>query len=116
MSTGIIQVWAKDVERGSSDNCTPTDRLAYRIWHNNLGEAPNNLAGVLALPEVITFDCANLGRQNVNLYVIDEEGNWDFCTTYVLVQDNRNACTSTEAMAMVSGTIMDWKQKTVENT
>jgi len=112
----MIQVWAKDVERGSSDNCTPKDKLVYRIWHTSLGEAPSDLAGVQALPEVITFDCATLGQQTVNLYAIDEAGNWDFCTTYVIVQDNMNVCENTDAtgMAIVSGTIMDWKQKMVE--
>jgi len=103
-------------ERGSSDNCTPTDKLTYRIWHESLGDAPSDLAGVQALPEVITFDCATLGQQNVNFYVIDEAGNWDFCTTYVIIQDNMGACENTDAtgMAVVSGTIMDWKQQTVE--
>jgi len=116
MSSGMIQVWATDFERGSTDNCTPSDKLAYRIWHTSLGDAPTDLAGVQALPEVLTFDCATLGQQNVNFYAIDEAGNWDFCTTYVLIQDNMNACesTGTEGMAIVSGTIRDWKDKTVE--
>ena len=117
MSTGMIQVWAKDFERGSTDNCTPADKLAYRIWHASLGDAPTDLAGVQALPEVLTFDCATLGQQTVNFYAIDEAGNWDFCTTYVIVQDNMNACENiepAESMVIVSGTIMDWNQRTVE--
>ena len=118
----MIQVWAEDIERGSSDNCTPTDRLAFRIWHENLGDVPSDLAGVQALPAVITFDCATLGEQTVNLYVIDEAGNFDFCITSVIVQDNMGACqntdnenTDTTGMAVVSGTIMDWRQQTVED-
>ena len=110
-NVGTIQIWASDIERGSSDNCTPKDRLQYRIWHEALGDAPTTDEGVAALPEVITLNCTYLGNQTVNLYVIDEEGNWDYCSTYVNVQDNTGACENTDPqeMAVVSGTIMDWK-------
>ena len=114
MDNGNVQVWAKDVELNSSDNCTDANKLQFRIWHASLGEAPSHIAEVMTLPEVINFNCATLGIQTINLYVIDEDSNWDFCETYVDVQDNMNACTTTEAMAMVAGTIMDWKQQTVE--
>ena len=116
---GTIQIWAKDLDINSSDNCTPKDRLTFKIWHEALGDAPTDSAGVQALPEVITLNCAYLGNQSVNLYVIDEEGNWDYCNTYVNVQDNTSACEGEELpnedMALVSGTIMDWKaSNTVE--
>ena len=116
-STGMIQVWATDLERNSSDNCTPAERLDFRIWHAKLGEAPTDLEDVQVLPQQITFDCATLGTQSVNLYVIDEEGNFDFCTTFVTVQDNMGACENTadfNDMATVSGIIADWKQKAIE--
>jgi len=108
---GTIQIWAKDLDINSSDNCTPKDKLQYRIWHEALGEAPTTEEEVKALPEEITLNCAYLDNQAVNLYVIDEEGNWDFCSTYVNVQDNTGACENTESeeMAVVSGVIMDWK-------
>jgi len=108
---GTIQIWAKDLNINSSDNCTPIDRLQFRIWHEVLGDAPTDDAGVQALPEVLTLNCTYLGNQSVNLYVIDEEGNWDYCNTYVNVQDNTGACDNSEpeAMALVSGDIMDWK-------
>ena len=109
-----MQIWATDLERNSSDNCTAANQLEFRIYHASLGDAPTDLAGVQALPKVLDFNCTLLGRQTVNLYVIDEEGNWDFCTTYVDVQDNMNACNNNEPMAMVSGTIMDWNGQAVE--
>ena len=110
-NVGTIQIWAKDLDAGSTDNCT-TDKLQFRIWHESLGDAPTHIAEVVTLPENITFNCAFLGNQSVNLYVIDEANNWDFCTGYVNVQDNLGACLGGEApeeMAIVSGTIMDWK-------
>ncbi|MFK7983809.1 MAG: Ig-like domain-containing protein [Saprospiraceae bacterium] len=114
MDVGAVQIWASDFDINSSDNCTATAELAFRIWHTSLGTPPTDLAGVKALPEVIDFNCTYIGRQEVNLYVIDKEGNWDFCTTYVDVQDNMKACDNNESMALVSGTISDWKNQTVE--
>ncbi len=118
MSSGMIQVWAKDIELNSNDNCTSEDKLLYKIWHESLGEAPAHIAEVHSLPEVLTFDCTMLGTQTVGLYVIDEGNNWDFCITYVNVQDNMDGCSnigSPNGMAVVNGTIMDWKQQTIEN-
>ena len=114
MDNASVEVWARDIERNSSDNCTTADNLRFRIWHNSLGSAPNQITEVLALPEAINFSCAMVGSQEVSLYVIDEANNWEFCTTYVNVQDNKNVCMSNEAMALIDGTIMDWKQQTVE--
>ncbi len=117
MSTGMVQVWATDVDRASYDNCTTADRLDKRIWHKALGDAPTTLEGVSALPKVINLSCAFLGIQDLNLYVIDEDGNFDFCATYVIVQDNLNACSEFEGqagLAKVEGTIMDWNGNTVE--
>ena len=117
MPTGMITVWGNDINRGSYDNCSNADRLKIKIWHVSLGLPPTTLAEVAALPEQITFTCAYLGNQDVNLYVIDEEGNWDFCTTYVIIQDNNGACDGLEpqaGFARISGIIMDWKGNSIE--
>ena len=115
MPSGMIQVWAKDMDNGSYDNCTPSHRLESRIWHLALGSPPTNLEAVKALPNQVTFNCTYLGVQDVRFYVIDEEGNWDFCETYVNVQDNMGACDNRELQAaIINGNIMDWKANTVE--
>ncbi len=118
MPGGMVQVWATDLNQGSSDNCAPKSKLRFRIWHNSLGAAPTSLPEVLDLPENITFTCAYLGYQDVNIYVIDEEDNWDYCETYVLIQDNTKACENTEmpaGMASISGIIADWNGNPVES-
>ncbi len=117
MQSGMIQIWAKDLDRGSYDNCTPSNKLEVKIHHASLGSAPTTLDGVQALPEQVTLNCVYLGTQNVSLYVIDEEGNWDFCETYVIIQDNMGACEGLEpqaGLARVAGTILDWSGNTVE--
>ncbi|MEM1118950.1 MAG: SdrD B-like domain-containing protein [Bacteroidota bacterium] len=118
MPSGMIQVWAKDIDRGSFDNCTAANKLDTRIYHAALGSAPTDLASVQALPQQVTLNCVYLGTQTVRLYVIDEAGNWDFCETYVIIQDNMGACGDREPQAglsRVEGTIEDWQGNTVEN-
>ena len=39
----MIQVWAKDLDQGSYDNCTPSHRLDVRIYHLALGSPPTTL-------------------------------------------------------------------------
>jgi hypothetical protein len=113
---GEVLVWTSDIEKGSSDNCNEGEKLEYRIWHASLGIAPTDRIGVEALPKSIRFTCAYLGNQDVHLYAIDESGNWDYCKTYVNVQDNTNACQNmgNQSVAMVSGYIADWQNRMVE--
>jgi len=111
-----VQVWATDLDQASFDNCTDQSKLEYRIWADFLGDAPTDDAGVLGLGKVITFECARIGNNLVHIYVIDEEGNWDFAQTYVIVQDNMLACDSDPgAGGMVAGTIVNPQGENVEN-
>jgi hypothetical protein len=83
--SGEVEVWATDFDAGSYDNCTIADKLVFSFTED--GETPS-----------ITFTCFDLpdGRSReieVEIWVIDEAGNKDFCTTTLLLQDNTgNAC------------------------
>ena len=116
METGMIQVWATDLDQGTFDNCTDQSKLDIRIWHANLGDAPTNLEEVESLPRVIDLTCTELGNQTVAIYAIDEEGNWDFAISYVVVQDNMGVCFGNEpnARGMVTGRIIDAEGDNVE--
>jgi len=117
MQTGTIGIWATDLDQGSFDNCTDQSKLkeTMKIYHKSLGiDAPTGTglgdaeaAGVTSLPQVIELGCDYLGNQDVYIYVIDEEGNWDFARTYVLVQDNMGACGNQGADNMVAGKIVN---------
>ena len=41
-----------------------------------------------------TFTCDNLDTNYVKIWVTDENGNQDYCKTYILVQDNMDLCPS----------------------
>ena len=83
--TGEVKIWASDFDAGSYDNCTTADKLILSFTED--GESPS-----------WTFTCADIpdGRSQeieVTIWVIDEAGNKDFCTTTLLLQDNTgNAC------------------------
>jgi len=64
----------KLINRASSDNCTPTDKLRFTV-------------------EPSTFDCEKLGKQQVKLVVKDQSGNTDYCITYVNITDTKSLCT-----------------------
>ncbi|WP_219011089.1 HYR domain-containing protein [Aquimarina litoralis] len=65
-ATGNAIITAADVNDGSTDNCG-IDTLAL---------------------DISTFDCTNIGANNVVLTVTDAAGNNDTCTAIVTVEDN----------------------------
>ena len=113
----MIGVWVTDVNQNSFDNCTDQSKLDLRIWHQSLGDAPTSLEGVYELPKLIEFTCEYLGTQVVNVYVIDEEDNWDYAATYVIIQDNMGACGNIEPGDgnMVAGTIVNPNSENVQS-
>jgi len=91
MQTGMIEVWANDLNEGSFDNCTDQGDLLISFSADTDDTA-------------VTYDCDQLGFQNVEIWITDEAGNQDFCTTQVQVQDNMNACGS-DPLVVVDGGI-----------
>ncbi len=114
-----IEIWANDFNQGSYDNCTLQDDLIFRMWHISLGfNPPKTVQGVLdSLPTAITFNCNYLGTQVVQIYVIDESDNFDFASTFVLIQDNMRACdgSGTDIENMIAGDIMSIDEESIED-
>jgi len=79
-STGTIEIWAKDLDRGSSDNCSPNSALRFSFSNN-----PSDASRVFRCSDILN------GRQHaieVQIWVTDNSGNQDWCKTYILLQDN----------------------------
>ena len=100
-STGTITIPASNFNDGSFDNCTPSNRLTYTI-----SRLVPSSTSALSAPSSITFDCRDYlcsgGFTNdagqeaprfMSIYIIvtDEYGNWDYCRTGVMVQNNMGA-------------------------
>lgn len=71
---GMVDVWAKDLDIGSYHPC------GYK-----------NLTFSFEADSVVmsrTFTCADLGKNEVRMYVTDEYGNQSYCRTYITIQNN----------------------------
>ncbi len=109
----VVTIWATDWESGSSyDNCCAFSDLVHRVVKtlDSDHQTPPTATSV-------SFDCTELGSQPVELWVgdcgydengdgqiTDNERNWDYCNTFVLVSDNDGVCGS-NPMAIISGTV-----------
>lgn len=70
----MIEVWASDLDDNSFDNCTSD--LIFSFSPDTTDTS-------------IMFFCNSQNTtQIVNVYVTDECGNQDFCTTFISIQDN----------------------------
>ena len=102
MPIGMITLWASDFLQYADDNCTLANQLKLAIRKSGTGAGfPVDAAGN---PQTsVTFNCAELGTQAVELWAQDLAGNADFCETYVLVQDNMSVCPT--VVATVAGAL-----------
>jgi hypothetical protein len=107
---GTVMVNAKLINGGSFDNCTPKNKLKIAM------QVPAPGAGATydknLIDTMYTFSCSNLkagttsGVVTVALWVGDEAGNWDYCETVIVVQDNMKACVNNTPLQMkLSGAI-----------
>jgi hypothetical protein len=98
----MIQMWASDFLQYGSDNCTPASQLKYGIRRSGTGTGfPVDGNGNPITS--VTFTCADLGTQSVELWAIDKAGNADYCETYIIVQDNAGNCPIDPNAAKVAG-------------
>ena len=100
---GMVEIWASDFDNGSSHPC------GYKVY---LSFAPITIGqnGQPVVQAGRTFTCANLGRNDINLYVgvLTPMGTivQDFCSTFINIQDNFEVCDSTDGRFVVNGSLM----------
>ena len=100
MPTQLITLWATDFLQYMEDNATPGNLLKIGIRKSGTGTGfPLDNQGNPITS--VTYDCDEQGEQFVEVWSLDVAGNADFCETYVLVQDNLNAC-STEPVYLTA--------------
>ncbi len=91
-------VKATQFNGGSSDNCTPANKLKYTLKRAGIGQPGPGVDTVLL------FTCEDLGSQLIEFWVTDEKGNSAQCVTFIAVQDNNHICPTPE-IGMVAGAI-----------
>lgn len=93
MEIGEVTLWASDFEAGSSfDNCTAYEDLTITTRLIEDGVPPSSTPPTTSS---VLFTCEDVGTAQVQVWVEDESGNYDFCQTFINVQDNFNACGTT---------------------
>ncbi len=105
----MAMLYATTVNASSYDNCTDAIDLIFRIRKS----AP----GAVGVPttSVISFDCTELGMNDIELWVIDEAGNASYCETFIDVQDNMDVCPPVSAaQAIVEGIVLTQNGEHVE--
>ena len=132
-SSGQIEVWAVDFDASSFDNCD--DDLDFRIWYPymdsldypdqsrdwQLPTASTSGDDVLFyLPTGAIFYCEALGNGisrtfTVRIYVVDDYGNWDYCTTNITIDDNDDVCPDGGTPIRIAGSYVTEEGETVDN-
>lgn len=119
-TNGKVEIWARDFDLGSSDNCTPQEELWITFdgarpvrgnehiehYFNGDGSASNILEYLDGnaqkwIPATKTsgrvFTCRDIPNGvseevSIDMSVWDRAGNMDFCTVKLVLQDNSDAC------------------------
>ncbi len=103
---GVAEIWASDFDNGSFDECIGNDDVIVAF----------NAAGT-ELARSYTCDSltSEITELDVMIWVIDNNGNADFCTSILKLQDNFGTC-GFEAMnrVEVSGKVYTEDQTNVE--
>lgn len=102
LETEMVEIWASDFDSGSSYSC---------------GNAITLSLSSDTLVKSLIYDCENIGRNQVQLWVTDQvTGYQDYCVTFIDIQDNNNIdiCADSLRMTTVSGTIYTENLEQVE--
>ena len=86
---GTADLWAKDLDQNSYDNCTDQEYLEFYISRE---KRPEDIDSIRATPSNLTLDCFDVGTRVIYIYVVDGSGNFDFVETFVLVESNLYDC------------------------
>lgn len=112
MITGMVDISAAVFNAGSYDNCTPGPDLEFIIERSPfspVGDQPPPTAGPIA-----RFTCDDLGLNDVRIWVGDDDGNWDFCETTLLVQNNAGANCLGNSGGIIAGALKTETDEAVE--
>ncbi|MBK9729081.1 MAG: HYR domain-containing protein [Saprospiraceae bacterium] len=82
-----VTVWAKDLDRGSFDNCTTNDALNFYFDGDT-----SKTSITICCDDFVAAGANDELLVEVQMWVEDEEGNTDYCKTVIIVQDNQDLC------------------------
>jgi hypothetical protein len=99
-STKCVDIWAKDLDHGSYDNCTAKENLKFYF------DGDENKPSIrVCCDDFVAAGQNDELRIEVEMWVQDEEGNRDYCKTIVIVQDNLDSCLNTGSFGKITGSL-----------
>ena len=105
-SSKDVEVWAIDFNLSSEDNCT-ANQLSFLLRRAGTQDS---------LQRFLTFDCDDVGFQEVEVWVFDQDDNSDFCTTVIEIQANQACNDDTNVgSARIGGFITTSSNQVVED-
>ena len=109
-----LELWATDFLQYSEDNCTPSNLLVYGI--RKAGQGTDFPVDGNGNPITnVTFDCSELGEQEVELWSMDLAGNASFCQATITVQDPDGVCGPNGSKIDVAGALKTEGDEGVED-
>lgn len=98
---GMITLNASQLDAGSDHACGNPVTIAF-------SDNPNDT--------VMTFECDDIGSNPVDMWVIDNNLNTDFCTAMVIIQDNAGHCPPLPPVqgGLIGGSVLTSDQRPLE--
>ncbi|MEL6865388.1 MAG: T9SS type A sorting domain-containing protein [Bacteroidota bacterium] len=81
-------LWVNDLNQLSVDNCAVVD---MRLTLSQQGTAPS-----LPAFDHLQFTCDDLGKKQVDLWVRDAAGQWDYCSAPIWITNTDGSCASSK--------------------
>ena len=115
--TGSVEVWAKDFDFGSFDNCTASDDLVFSLVREG-EEALQPTDFGFGDQQYLQFNCArDTPEQTLDVYVWDEQGNGDFCQIRLSINADHDCDEETvqgSALAQISGFVVTQRNQMID--
>jgi 5-hydroxyisourate hydrolase-like protein (transthyretin family) len=132
MINGTVELWARDFDKGSFDNCTRSQDLRFTFDQSSpvtsklliehyfkgngveatkaefdAGNAQRWVPASRSSSKI--FNCDDLPEVDVEMTVWDEKFNFDYCTVKLTLVDNQGACGGTNATSIAGQITVDTK-------
>jgi hypothetical protein len=114
---GMVEIWAKDWDASSKDNCSAIKLYVNRILDRD-GDGltcfdEDDYQTTVPTTQAVSFTCDDLGCQGIQLWACDAAGNCDYCVTFVDIQDNRGVCSGSKVA--LGGKVANEDNESVED-
>ena len=108
IDTAVGEIWAQELDVSSHDNCQ-SDIMDFRIRFKGTGTVDNH--GILLPPDSsstkLSLGCEHVGTHVVEMWVVDESGNADYCEVLIEVIGPIEGCSG--ELGRVNGLVSNMK-------